>query len=89
MVLTFLSQKFTHDWQVNSVCCKSSLSEQENEFNDFQFYYFPSNLKKKKTTTKKKKNTQIKKLSVFKSFQYTNFETFAISGFSYLSLDSN
>ena len=28
MILPFLSQKFTHHWQVNSVCCKSSLYEQ-------------------------------------------------------------
>ena len=33
--------KFTHDWQVNSVCCKNSPYEQAKEFNEFQFYYFP------------------------------------------------
>ena len=41
IILPFLSQKFTHDWQVNSICCKSSLYEQAKEFNDFRFYYFP------------------------------------------------
>ena len=42
MILPFLSQKFTHDWQVHSVCCKKQRPyEQEKEFNDFQFYSFP------------------------------------------------
>ena len=50
MILPFLSQKFTHDWQVNSICCKSSLYEQAKEFNDFRFYYFP--FKPEKNTNK-------------------------------------
>ena len=41
MILPFLSQTFTHDWQVNSICCKSSPYEQVKECNDFQFCYFP------------------------------------------------
>ena len=36
-----LFQNFIHDWQVRSICCKSSPYEQAKEFNDFQFYYFP------------------------------------------------
>ena len=27
-ILPFLSQKFTHDWQFNSICCKSSPYDQ-------------------------------------------------------------
>ena len=46
MILSFLSQNFTNDWQVHSVCCKSSPYEQAKECNDFNFTIFPSNLKK-------------------------------------------
>ena len=55
--------KFTHYWQVNSVCCKSSPYDQAKEFNDFQFHYSPFKPKKsqkKKKKKKKKKNAQIK-----------------------------
>ena len=41
MSLSFLSQKCTHEWQVNSICCKSSPYERAKEFIYFQFYYFP------------------------------------------------
>ena len=57
MILQFVSPKFAHDWQVNSICCKSSPYEQAKEFNDFQFYYVPFKPEKKK---KKKKKKQIK-----------------------------
>ena len=61
VILPFLSQKFTLDWQVNSICCNSSPYDQAKEFNDFQFYYFPFKPEKKNTN---------KNLCVFKSFQY-------------------
>ena len=51
MILQFLSQKFTHDWQIHSICWKSSPYEQAKELNDFQFYYFP--FKPEKNTNKK------------------------------------
>ena len=47
-MLLFLFHKFTHDWQVTSVCCKSSPYEQAKEFHDNQFYYFPFKPKKNK-----------------------------------------
>ena len=56
MILPFLSQKFTHDWQVSSIYCKSSPYEQAKQFNDFQFYYFPFKPEKKQ----KKTHTQIR-----------------------------
>ena len=46
----FVPKFYAWDWQVNSVCCKSSLYEQAKEYNEFQFYYFPF----------KPENTQIK-----------------------------
>ena len=40
--LPFLSQKFTHDWQVNSIYCKSSPYKQAKELLIFSFTNFPS-----------------------------------------------
>ena len=40
MILPFLSQKLTHDWQVQSICCNSSPYEEPKEFNDFNFTIF-------------------------------------------------
>ena len=62
MILPFLSQTFTHDWQVHSVCCKSSgLMNRKKNLMIFNFTVFLSNLKK---------NTN-KNVCVFKPFQYT------------------
>ena len=57
VILPFLSQKFTQDWQVTLICCKLSPCDQTKEFTEFQFYYFPFKPEKKK---KKKKKKQIK-----------------------------
>ena len=53
----FYPQTFTHDWQVNSICYKSSSYDQAKEYNDFQFYYF--SFKPETTTTTKKKKKKI------------------------------
>ena len=50
VILPFLSQKFTHDWQVNSLYCKLSPYDRAKEFYEFQFYYYP--FKPEKTQTK-------------------------------------
>ena len=76
--MPFLSQSFMHDWQVHSTCCKNSPYEQAKGFNDIQFYYFPSNLKKKNKTNKN--------LCVFKSFQYSLSIFYSSRLFSMLTL---
>ena len=57
MILPFLSQNLRMTGK--SLQFKSSPYEKAEEFNDFQSYYFPSNLKKKKII--KIKNNNIKK----------------------------
>ena len=53
--------KCTHDWQVNSICSKSTPYDQAKNLMIFNFTIFPSNLTKNTNTN----------LCVFKSFQYT------------------
>ena len=65
MILPFLSQKCTHDWQVNSICCKSSPYEQAKQFSDFPF--------------KPEKKTQIKIYAFLNHFNIVCIDRLVIS----------
>ena len=62
VILPFLSQKFIHDWQVNSNCCKSSPYDKQKNLMIYNFTIFLSNLKK----------TQIKLYAFLNHFSIDN-----------------